>query len=197
MIGKIKITSTGYDPAKGRDHYDNHDHTLEPNVMTPPTPPEPKPGEHDYVREIRWRASHVKEGQCFVEVTPYTLGLYADELTRLQARVTLLESAIRAHRDQKGDDRCWLDDATLYEVLGEEVARSTLPPKCEFLESCTRYWEQRRNPRSKIDSSGMTIAQLESLLDQKDEAFRQIQRAGRNNIEGDIARMALEFKPDI
>lgn len=29
----------------------------------------------------------------------------------------ILESAIRKHRDQRGDDRCWLDDEELYKTL--------------------------------------------------------------------------------
>jgi RPA family protein len=34
----------------------------------------------------------------------------ADELDRLRTENERLKTAIREHRDQKSDDRCWLDD---------------------------------------------------------------------------------------
>lgn len=63
-----------------------------------------------------------------------------------EARIHELEAAIRKHRDQRGDDRCWLDDMELYVVLGEAVnpAILTLPPKDVFLGNCARYFECRQ-----------------------------------------------------
>lgn len=64
---------------------------------------------------------------------------------RLEQEVMKLRSAIRYHRDQKGDDRCWLDDIKLYEALPETGnAELTLPPKEEFLGSCKKFWECRQ-----------------------------------------------------
>lgn len=62
-------------------------------------------------------------------------------------RVVQLETAIRRHRDARGDDRCWLDDTELYETLGEplEPGAGELPPRAAFLENCERYWECRRS----------------------------------------------------
>lgn len=77
-----------------------------------------------------------------------------------------LETAIRKHRDQKWDNRCWRDDLELYAALREGPVSPeslALPPKCEFLESCARYWEQRQPG---VDVAGwpgcFTIAQLEA-----------------------------------
>lgn len=57
-----------------------------------------------------------------------------------------LKAAIRRHRDERGNDRCWLDDSRLYaEIEGSELANLSLPPREEFLTNCERYW-QRRQP---------------------------------------------------
>lgn len=85
-------------------------------------------------------------------------------------RIKELETAIRNHRDQKGDNRCWLDDLELYKVLNDGKSGDlSLPPKCEFLESCSRFWEQRHtNEGATIGKP--TINQLEEkviLLEEK------------------------------
>lgn len=83
-------------------------------------------------------------------------------LPAAEAEIERLRAAIRNHRDQHGDDRCWLDDVELYRVLGDAAEVDiTLPTKCEFLTSCARYWEQRQRPDEKaLIPEGMTIAQL-------------------------------------
>lgn len=63
--------------------------------------------------------------------------------TDWHARAEELASAIRKHRDEKGHDRCWLDDVALYAVLGEEKSDGALPPRAEFLSNCERYYEVR------------------------------------------------------
>lgn len=97
---------------------------------------------------------------------------YKAQHSGLVERVEKLESAIRTHRDQEGDDRCWLDDRALYHSITEPdgsqaVPDLALPPKCEFLESCSRYWERRQSPADKHFGftalpGGMTIAELEA-----------------------------------
>lgn len=39
----------------------------------------------------------------------------------LERHVQRLTTAIRTHRDEHGDDRCWMDDERLYEVLGDGI----------------------------------------------------------------------------
>lgn len=62
----------------------------------------------------------------------------------LKARIVLLEDAIRKHRDCKLDDRCWMDDYALYELLpeGPYVDLRHLPRE-EMLRNCRRYVDCR------------------------------------------------------
>jgi hypothetical protein len=63
----------------------------------------------------------------------------------LEKEVMRLRNAIRYHREQTLDNRCWLDDAKLYEVLPDEVLYdTTLPPKETFLHHCEHFWECRQ-----------------------------------------------------
>lgn len=66
----------------------------------------------------------------------------------LQEEVLKLRAAIRYHKDQKGDDRCWVDDLRLYEALpeGSDGHDSTLPSEKIFLENCKRFCRSRQVP---------------------------------------------------
>lgn len=57
--------------------------------------------------------------------------------------------AVKKHQSQKGDDRCWLDDATLYQETGLQGAETALPGRDEFLENCSRFHESRVHPSDK------------------------------------------------
>lgn len=72
----------------------------------------------------------------------------------LKNEVVVLRAAIRQHMNEKGHDRCWLDDQELYSVLPEgNQAQLDLPPKCEFLANCQAYWLDRQpNPVVKKES---------------------------------------------
>lgn len=53
-----------------------------------------------------------------------------------------LRAAVRAHRDARGNDRCWLDDLELYRQLPEQAPNPSelqLPPRDEFLRNCATY----------------------------------------------------------
>jgi hypothetical protein len=62
--------------------------------------------------------------------------------------VMKLQDAIRYHRDQKGDDRCWVDDLRLYEILPEGPVGydPTLPPEDVFLDNCKKFCRSRQTP---------------------------------------------------
>lgn len=73
-----------------------------------------------------------------------------DIAAEFEQRVAELEAAIKKHKAQKQDDRCWLDDLELYAVLGESVPEDlSLPPKECFLHSCEKYWNFRQKPANK------------------------------------------------
>src|SRR5690242_21828128 len=60
--------------------------------------------------------------------------------SELQHRIAELEAAIRAHRDRRADDRCWLDDLELYAVLGDNVPPdNSVGDKLAMLENCKRF----------------------------------------------------------
>lgn len=74
--------------------------------------------------------------------------------------VTKFGDAIRAHRDQRGDDRCFEDDETLYSVLPEGYT----PPAREVaveLSFCEKFIRSRRHPRTEYVSPQREIERLE------------------------------------
>lgn len=71
-----------------------------------------------------------------------------DQLDRWQRDDLVLEiirlrHAIRKHRDQRLDDRCWMDDYELYEALPEGIDPSyvdlSLLPKEVMMRNCDRF----------------------------------------------------------
>lgn len=70
------------------------------------------------------------------------------ETRALKSELEKTRDAIRYHRDQKGDDRCWVDDVRLYEILPEGPVGydPTLPPEDVFLENCKRFCRSRQTP---------------------------------------------------
>lgn len=75
-------------------------------------------------------------------------------------RITVLEEAIREHRDQRGDDRCWQDDHKLYAVLKD----GWTPPKVDSaveLENCKRYIACRQDPNVEYVSPQRMIERLQ------------------------------------
>ena len=65
---------------------------------------------------------------------------------QLQQEVMKLREGIRKHRDQKGDENCWLDDQFyLYGLLPEKVnADPQLPDKELMMVNCSRYYDCRK-----------------------------------------------------
>lgn len=64
----------------------------------------------------------------------------------MKNKIISLRQAIRYARDQKGDDRCWLDYWPLYEIL-EDTNSSMLevnPNSKEIMQICTSFYEKRR-----------------------------------------------------
>lgn len=91
----------------------------------------------------------------------------------------LLATAIRKHRDQKGDDRGWMDDLELYKALPEGVAEADLriPPPAEMMKNCERYIQCRHNPSSTYVSSQREIDRLTEQCKSLQAKIDELQRA--------------------
>lgn len=53
---------------------------------------------------------------------------------------------IRWHRDQVGDNRCWLDDEKLYKSLPTKEGLQVAPSPDIFKKLCVEFWENRQCP---------------------------------------------------
>ena len=96
-----------------------------------------------------------------------------------KAEVRRLRVAIRDHRGQRGDDRCWLDDMALYAMLPDgppDPSITALPPEGEFLANCARYHARRQAPSiGPADGpQGRWVTRAE--VDRFDHGMRQIER---------------------
>jgi hypothetical protein len=61
-------------------------------------------------------------------------------ILEVKKEVMKLRIGIRNHRDLKGNNRCHLDDKTLYLLLPEKaIVDTSLPPKNRFLENCEMF----------------------------------------------------------
>lgn len=86
-----------------------------------------------------------------------------EQVRELIEKVGLYEAAIRKHRDEKGDNRCWLDDDELYKVLPEGYT----PPKRDQaveLDNCKKYIDCRHNPGTEYVSPDKEIERLRGVL---------------------------------
>lgn len=99
-------------------------------------------------------------------------------LETLFARVDALEAAIKAHRDQKADDRCIEDDDRLYAVLGDGIlCDRRVGSKEEMLHNCARFIDRRTE-----GGKWPTYAELEArknLLDEEDPSPEDCADAAR------------------
>lgn len=74
-----------------------------------------------------------------------------------------LHTAVRKHRDMRGDDRCYLDDYELYEVLPEGFVRPSYDTKIE-IENCKRYIAFRQDPNITYTSPQREIERLQDII---------------------------------
>lgn len=74
-----------------------------------------------------------------------------------------LRQAVRKHRDQQGDDRCWMDDEELYRALPEGYD----PPAREVaveLENCRAFIQNRQHPQTEYVSLQREIERLRAII---------------------------------
>ncbi len=93
----------------------------------------------------------------------------------LVAEYEKLLAAIRKHRDERGDDRCWKDNETLYAVLPEGYT----PPERDSLvelENCKRYIASCHDPRTRYESPQRRIEELEAQVEELQETVMSYRR---------------------
>lgn len=107
-----------------------------------------------------------------------------EQLNSALDEINRLKDAIREHRDQKADDRCWLDDQKLYAVLGEGPAQTALPPREEFLKSCANFYDKRQNPTELPLPCMMTMRELQDTVERCQERIIILDRTLARYREG-------------
>ena len=85
------------------------------------------------------------------------------ELRRDRAALAALRDAVRAHRDARGDDRCWRDDEALYGALPEGYEPPARDAAVE-LELCREYIASRQHPATAYVSPQREIERLQAAL---------------------------------
>jgi hypothetical protein len=93
-------------------------------------------------------------------------------------------AVIRAHRDAKGDDRCWIDDLAVWRMVdGLPADAATLPSFDEGMRRCAEFYRNRRAEAADVgdaaiasgadaDIPGMAHADLVKCLTALQSAIR-------------------------
>lgn len=109
------------------------------------------------------------------------------------AALNKLLAAVQEHRDQKADDRCWLDDLKLYAAAGLHVADNTISDPEAMLENCKRFiacrmakgkWKTYQELERERDEA-LALAEL------KDASAKDL-RTNNNNLHGENAALKKE-----
>lgn len=97
-----------------------------------------------------------KPSQCLSQ----RFGDLSEKLEEKDKRIKELETAIKNHRAQKVDDKCWMDDDVLYSVLNDGI-KADYKVGCqeEMLKNCARYIQKRTE-----DGEWPTYAELEQKI---------------------------------
>lgn len=102
-------------------------------------------------------------GKAVADMFSAVVDIAGHTAEQLAKRIFELESAIRKHRDQRGDDRCWMDDEDLYRSLPEGYKPPERDTSVE-LENCRWFICNRRNPNTVYQSPEREIETLKSNL---------------------------------
>lgn len=84
----------------------------------------------------------------------------------LLAEAKRLRDGIRAHRDQRGDDRCWLDDEKLYALLPDGVPARTHMDFELMYPNCKRFLLTRVHPNDRFAWGGVPGGSMFPALEQ-------------------------------
>lgn len=83
------------------------------------------------------------DGKTLLDFQQVWLDQARAEAERLQVKLAQQLSAVKEHRDQHADDKCWMDDDKLYAAFGLPSADKRVGDPEAMLENCRRYIQQR------------------------------------------------------
>jgi hypothetical protein len=152
-------------------------------LFPPDYTPEKYPDDHSEMRRDTRALYELYRGRGWADQPACALEMVVNQRDQISARVKELEEAIRRHRDQRGDDRCWMDDEALYAALPEGY---TPPPRDSAVElaMCEKFIACRHNPATEYVSPQRRIDELEAERDRLREALRQFKRAWDESTSG-------------
>lgn len=121
-------------------------------------------------------------------------------LIKLGAAHDALLAAVRKHRDQRGDDRCWMDDDALYAALpeGKDGADTRLPPPETMLACCQRYIAHRHDPSQPYVSPQREVEMMTEALAQLRTDLATVQTKSTQLIDATgrtVVSLATALKP--
>lgn len=79
-----------------------------------------------------------------------------EPLERLFRAVIDARNRIRNHRDQKGDNRCWLDDLLVWTLLPDSPPDLAAPPP-DAMDRCRAFYAHRRSDTADPFPTGVPI----------------------------------------
>jgi hypothetical protein len=125
-----------------------------------------------------------------VEATVERLNMIEGDYQRVCSDVKRLQDAIRAHRDARGDDRCWMDDEELYKVLPEGYTPPVRDSAVE-LERCQQFIASRQHPATVYVSPEREIEELRKQVEAlTDKAIRfDLDQVGIESREKDAVEL--------
>ena len=99
---------------------------------------------------------------------------------QLSQKISRIRGAIRQHRNQRGDNRCWLDDYLVWKTLDEDCGEPVTIPD-DAMDRCRAFYEFRRSDTfdetslgTSVDREHVSDADLEGM--EGDDLMRELDR---------------------
>ena len=127
-------------------------------------------------RELtRWVNQEIREK---TECLQRSFVVEAERRMDAQLKIDALQAAVRRHRDERGDDRCWMDDERLYdealpEGCGDRADRRLHCPE-EMMRHCRQFIASRQPEGEPYVSPQREIDRLRAALEKVNEIRNSI-----------------------
>lgn len=110
----------------------------------------------------------------------------------LKSEIVKIRRALREHRDQVGDYRCWVDDEVLHHATLPELRQAVprLPDFEEFAANCHAYHTLRQNPADQDQTSIPLDSSVGPLpLQYSEELDADLQGMSREALMSELASL--------